>query len=90
MNFDKKKILADLKTRKDYVINISDPKTNKIIRFNVTNRKTMVRAMNLFNKEPVTIDWIRSFEKNSVFFDIGANIGQFTIFVTRHFFYYIE
>ena len=80
MNLDNEKILADLKSRKDYVINISDPKTNKIICFNVTNRKTMVRAMNLFNKEPVTIDWIRSFEKNSVFFDIGANIGQFTIF----------
>ena len=31
MSFDNKKILADFKTRKDYVINISDPKTNKIV-----------------------------------------------------------
>ena len=80
MDLDNKKILDDLKNRKDYVVKITDPVTNKIINFNITNRKTLVRAMNLFNKEPVTIDWIRSFEKDSVFFDIGANIGQFTIF----------
>ena len=80
MDVNNKKILDDLNNRIDYVINITDPTSKKVICFNIINKKTLARAMSLFNKEPVTIEWIRSFEPNSVYFDIGANIGQFTIF----------
>jgi FkbM family methyltransferase len=31
-------------------------------------------------KEKNTIEWIETFERNSVFFDIGANVGVFSIF----------
>ncbi|SVC47146.1 uncharacterized protein METZ01_LOCUS300000 [marine metagenome] len=34
----------------------------------------------MFTKEPITIEWIRSFKKNSVFYDVGANIGMYSIF----------
>ncbi len=34
----------------------------------------------IFLKEPETISWLRSFEKDSVFFDVGANVGLFSIF----------
>ena len=31
-------------------------------------------------KEKETIEWINSFEEGSIFFDIGANIGVFSIY----------
>ena len=34
----------------------------------------------LFIKEPITIDWIRSFKKNNIFYDVGANVGMYSIF----------
>lgn len=38
------------------------------------------RANTFFEKEPETIEWIDSFEKNSIFFDVGANIGLYSIY----------
>ncbi len=59
---------------------ISDPLTKKTIKFNIVNKDTLWRAQTFYTKEPITIKWIRSFEKNKVFFDIGANIGIYSIF----------
>ncbi|CAN0511259.1 unnamed protein product, partial [Phaeothamnion confervicola] len=36
-----------------------------------------------FTKEPETIAWIRSFGGNDVFYDIGANIGSYSIYAGR-------
>ena len=33
-----------------------------------------------WDKEPETIEWIRSFESGGTFFDIGANIGVYSLF----------
>jgi FkbM family methyltransferase len=38
------------------------------------------RAKTFFEKEPETIDWINNFEKDSTFWDIGANIGVYSLF----------
>lgn len=38
------------------------------------------RAADFWTKEPETIAWIDSFEPNSVFWDIGANIGVFSLY----------
>lgn len=38
------------------------------------------RAETLYTKEPETIDWIDSLPKNDVLFDIGANVGMYTIY----------
>lgn len=38
------------------------------------------RATRLFTKEPETINWIDSFQDNTIFFDIGANIGVYTVY----------
>ena len=35
-----------------------------------------------FTKEPETIAWINSFQDGTVFFDIGANVGQYSIFAS--------
>ena len=61
-------------------VTIKDPVTSKTINYSVSNNTTLWRAQSLFTKEPITIEWIRSFKKNSVFYDVGANIGMYSIF----------
>jgi hypothetical protein len=36
------------------------------------------RAMTMLTRQPATIAWIDAFQPNSVFWDVGANIGVFT------------
>lgn len=38
------------------------------------------RASTLLSKEPETIEWIDSFGKSDVFWDIGANIGVYSLY----------
>ena len=38
------------------------------------------RFRTLLTKEPETIAWINSFEKDSIFWDIGANIGIYSLY----------
>lgn len=52
----------------------------KQIEFHTPNWLTYYRAASISKKEPETLNWINSFEKNSVFWDVGANIGTFTIY----------
>ena len=59
---------------------IKDINTEKIIKYVINSEITMWRAQSLFTKEPITIQWIRGFEPNSIFFDVGANVGMYSIF----------
>ncbi len=43
------------------------------------NHITKYRNDTLLTKEPDTISWIKNMEKNSIFWDIGANIGLYSI-----------
>ena len=61
-------------------VTIKDPITSKTFNYSVSNETTLWRAQSLFEKEPITIKWIRSFKKNSIFYDVGANIGIYSIF----------
>jgi FkbM family methyltransferase len=50
-------------------------------RFVCHTQKEQNRASRLFEKEKGTIDWIdRQLRPDDVFYDVGANIGGFTIF----------
>ena len=56
---------------------------DKTIKFaNVKGQKTYIknRMDRIMSKEPETIKWIDSYEKDSVFFDVGANIGIYTLY----------
>ena len=66
--------------KEQLIITIEDPNSLKKIKYSISNDTTYWRARTLFTKEPLTIDWLRSFEKNSIFYDIGANVGMYTIF----------
>lgn len=49
-------------------------------RFRCESVREFNRCLKLFSKEPGTLDWIMSeLKPGQVFFDIGANIGTFTI-----------
>ena len=54
------------------------------IDFFVPNQLTNYRIDTYFTKEPETLEWIDSFEKkdNLIFWDIGANIGLYSIYNT--------
>lgn len=54
------------------------------MRFFTPNRHVAWRIETLYTKEPDTIAWIKGTEPGSVFYDIGANIGQYTVFAARH------
>jgi len=54
----------------------------KILFSNNTAQKTYIknRVDRLLSKEPETIEWIDGFDKDTIFFDIGANIGIYTLY----------
>jgi len=41
------------------------------------------RAQTLLTKEPDTIEWIERFEPGDVFWDIGANVGVYSLYAAR-------
>ena len=57
---------------------------DKQIKFFVPNQVINWRVDTYFNKEPETLEWINSFEnrENSIFWDVGANIGLYSIYNT--------
>ena len=67
---------------KNYIPNLLSKK-KKII-FYTPNRITNYRANTLFTKEEDTIKWIDQYgEKNNIFFDIGANIGVYSLYYAK-------
>lgn len=50
------------------------------IKFLITNEITDYRAKSFAYKEPKTLKWINSFENNKCFWDIGSNVGVYSIY----------
>jgi FkbM family methyltransferase len=53
---------------------------NHSLVFNTPNELCLWRVKTLLTKEPSTIRWIDSFSSNDVLWDIGANIGLYTVY----------
>lgn len=51
--------------------------------FYVPNEINRFRVNTFFDKEPETLKWIDNFQKNSVFYDIGANIGLYSCYASK-------
>jgi len=54
------------------------------VKFHTPNKQTAWRANTLATKEPVTLEWIDTFEKGEVLWDIGANVGGYTVLAAAH------
>lgn len=61
------------------LININDTD----VRFYTPNALSLWRARTLMTKEPDTIEWIDGFDAGDVFWDIGANVGCYTLYASR-------
>lgn len=58
------------------------PVQDKRLNFFIPNGPCFWRAKTLKTKEPWTLEWIDSFSQDDVFWDIGANIGIYTIYAS--------
>ena len=50
------------------------------LKFVLLGRKSATRAMSVLRKQPATIEWIESFRPDSVFWDVGANVGVYSLY----------
>jgi FkbM family methyltransferase len=48
-------------------------------RFLASSPLLLWRAKTLFSKEPETVSWLRQFGAHDVFYDVGANVGSYTV-----------
>jgi FkbM family methyltransferase len=53
------------------------------VRFINVNQITEWRAKTLLTKEPVTIKWIEAMEPDSILFDVGANMGGYSVWANK-------
>ena len=51
--------------------------------FYTPNDTTQWRAKTLFTKEPITIEWIDTMQAGDVLWDIGANVGGYSIWASK-------
>jgi len=47
------------------------------------NRKVLGRSRSIYRKEPETIEWINTFSAEDILFDVGANIGLYSLLAAK-------
>ena len=52
----------------------------RTLRFAMTGSSSRKRLRTLFSKEPITLAWIDTFAPGATLYDIGANVGMYTIY----------
>lgn len=60
-----------------YTVTLSN---GKGIKFSCPNPTTLWRAQTLLSKEPDTIEWIDSFKEGDILYDVGANVGCYSLY----------
>lgn len=51
--------------------------------YSTPNTTTRWRVDSLFEKEPITIEWIAGFRPDDVLVDVGANVGMYTVWAAK-------
>ncbi len=54
------------------------------IAFDANEELHLLRALWLDNKEPETLEWIDGFSEGDVVYDVGANVGVFSLYAALH------
>ena len=78
-----------LNTLSNYIFNSKYNNVTKInhngndFYFHTPNWVTLYRADTFSTKEPETLNWIDKFDPGSIFWDIGANVGLYSIYATK-------
>lgn len=54
------------------------------VKFITPNDGTIWRAQTLAHKEKATMDWIESMRPGEVLWDVGANVGGYTVWAAKH------
>jgi len=83
-----KKIVGILAIQDNYINSIRKKQTkivynNLSYTFSTPNKLCRYRATSFASKEPETINWIDSFPKGSILWDIGANVGIYSIYAAK-------
>ncbi len=65
--------------RREYLVNHKDIQ----FKLSVPNALCYWRAKTFSTKEPETLSWIDGFEKKSVFWDIGCNVGLYSVYAAK-------
>ncbi len=86
-------LLERLKLYKIFRHAFNERNENKLYKINLKNKKKLFfyipnelneyRVKTFFSKEPNTLKWIDSFKKNSLFWDIGSNIGLYSCYAVK-------
>lgn len=66
----------------DPKITINLPNREKIV-FRTGHGRLLWRAKALFTEEPMIIDWIDGFNSSDCFYDVGANIGNYSLYAAK-------
>jgi FkbM family methyltransferase len=74
-----KEVFAHLAERLTPVLE-QDAGAGKKLKFYCPSYAPVMRAKTLLTKEPETLAWIDSFNKGDVFWDVGANVGVYSLY----------
>lgn len=67
----------------NFVFKVKIPNNNSL-KFYVFDKLTRIKSFTSLIKEKDTIEWINRFEENSVFLDVGAEMGIFSLYAAKH------
>ena len=56
---------------------------NQIFKFFISHEIELWRSNTILTKEPETIEWINNFKKKEIFYDVGANVGIYSLFASK-------
>ena len=83
-NFLLNKIIKFIFDNKLFIFDEKKIKYKNIdLKFKIVNYITFYRAKTFSSKEPETLNWIDTFEDGSTFYDIGANVGLYSIYAAK-------
>ena len=75
-------VRAHIKTAEDYaqkLPRIAIDGNGRKVQFRTPSRVATLRVVSLYSKEPETVAWIAAMDAATVLYDVGANMGLYTI-----------